>query len=358
MQSAFRHLSVIGLACALVACGGGGDDEENQTQASGTAANSEAPSGAKLANADHADEGNVETPVDGEATTQGLMDHIVGINPKSLAVIVRASGSVAGGIHPVMALRVNGVQVDQVTVNSVVKRDYVMVADIADGAKVELVFANDGGSNGEDRNLFVDTITLNGKLIAADAPGVVFDHGKGEAAFDGKEMMSGQKSIWWNGALRFTAGAVGETFPRSKRIGLYCYEKVYGYYTMHASFCSNRLSELGLNGDGYVLDRMASYLDNVPTEGTLPLHRYFKNGDRLYTTNFADIGLGDGGGGGWTYEGIMGHCKTAPAPDTQPLYRFTMAGRLHFFTKRKEGAIYSNAYDSEGIACHPYTKPR
>ncbi len=123
-------------------------------------------------------------------------------------VVVRAWGSLAGNVGPVMQLRVNGTVVGSVEVRAAAYENYSFsVPPIAAGAKVELVFNNDGGGNGEDRNLFVESVTINGVTTASTAAGVTFDRGPNAQAFDGQDVLPGLATLWWNGALRFTASA-------------------------------------------------------------------------------------------------------------------------------------------------------
>jgi hypothetical protein len=59
---------------------------------------------------------------------------------------------------------------------------------------------------GQDRNLFVESISVNGQTIASTAPGVTFDRATADpaTAFDDQDVIVGTDSLWWNGALRFT----------------------------------------------------------------------------------------------------------------------------------------------------------
>jgi hypothetical protein len=124
------------------------------------------------------------------------------------AVTVRARGNLARDVGPLMELRVNGEVVASAEVRATAYEDHrFTVPAIAAGAKVDVVFNNDLMSGGEDRNLYVESITLNGATIAANAAGVTFDRGAGALAFDGKDVLPGLRTLYWNGALRFTAGA-------------------------------------------------------------------------------------------------------------------------------------------------------
>lgn len=122
----------------------------------------------------------------------------------SNSVTVRASGTLAVGIGPRMELRVNGALVGSREVRAEGLEDYQFPnISVPPGALLDIVFTNDYYRPGGDRNLFVDSITVNGQTIPATAPGVTFDRGSGAEAFDGKDVLPGLKTLNWNGSLRF-----------------------------------------------------------------------------------------------------------------------------------------------------------
>jgi len=67
------------------------------------------------------------------------------------------------------------------------------------------VFTNDGANGTEDRNLYVDSLSVNGATLLPTSPGVTVDIGTGAAAFDGINVLPGRTDILWNAALRFFA---------------------------------------------------------------------------------------------------------------------------------------------------------
>lgn len=71
---------------------------------------------------------------------------------------------------------------------------------------IEIAFSNDAAvaSPAQDRNLYINAITLNGQNIASTADGVYYDIGIGVSASDGSNMLPGQTVMPWNGALRFS----------------------------------------------------------------------------------------------------------------------------------------------------------
>jgi hypothetical protein len=130
-------------------------------------------------------------------------------------IIVRASGSMLNNVGPKFQLRVNNVVQGDVEVKSSTPQDYSFTLNsrMPAGAKVEVVFYNDDYANGQDRNLYVDSIGINGYLIPSTAPGVVFDRGSGAQAFDNLDVIRGRRDLLWNGALRFRSRATAPAPP-------------------------------------------------------------------------------------------------------------------------------------------------
>ena len=76
------------------------------------------------------------------------------------------------------------------------------------GDRIDVLFTNDGGTNGEDRNLFVTSVTARGQVLLPGDAGAILDVGSGAQAFDGKETMpAGTYGGWipWNAAMRLVA---------------------------------------------------------------------------------------------------------------------------------------------------------
>lgn len=172
---------------SLAACGGGG----GETSGSGVATPS---SGTELA----------ASKAVTVAATSGS------------SIVVRARASLAGGIGANMVVRADGQVIGSVIVsNTAAYQDYVFSAPTAltAGSGVDVVFTNDGvtvvnGVRTEDRNLFVESITVDGRApLASNASGVTIDKGAGNAAFDGIDVIPGQSVIPWNAALRYVLPA-------------------------------------------------------------------------------------------------------------------------------------------------------
>ena len=92
-----------------------------------------------------------------------------------------------------------------------------------------------------------------------------------------------------------------------------------------------------------------------PATGLVPLYRYSNSlghYDRFYTTNFGEIG--NGGFGGWNYEGIQCRVYTSQAAGTVPFYRYANPySGLHFYTVMNAD-LSRFGYHMEGVQCYVY----
>ena len=122
---------------------------------------------------------------------------------------VRARATLTAGVGPIMQVLVGGVQVGAIEVRAAAYTDFVfpLSAAVAAGARVDVVFTNDGGNATEDRNLYIESLKVNNATLLPTNAGVMVDIGTGAAAFDGVNTLPGQSDILWNAALRFTAPA-------------------------------------------------------------------------------------------------------------------------------------------------------
>jgi hypothetical protein len=116
-------------------------------------------------------------------------------------ITVMARGSLAANVGPIMEVRVEGVLVARTEVRAAQYQAYQFSTPnrLANGAKVDVAFVNDGVIGGADRNLYVQSVAVDGKGQASTAPGVVYDRG----AVDGIDVIAGREDMLWNGALRF-----------------------------------------------------------------------------------------------------------------------------------------------------------
>ena len=139
-----------------------------------------------------------------ELNTDALLGKIAESAPVATAqtggttITVNASGSAAGGGNAHFTLLVDGETVGQATVNPAAK-DYSFTTDLtADQAhRVQIQYDNDTVVNGQDRNLFVNEVTINGHAVTPTAANVTYDKG----ALDGKDVAKGQADLWWSGTL-------------------------------------------------------------------------------------------------------------------------------------------------------------
>ncbi|MEF7612935.1 DUF1800 family protein [Aquincola sp. MAHUQ-54] len=118
---------------------------------------------------------------------------------------LRAWADLAADVGAQMQLRVDGQVIGTVEVRSTAASDYrFTVPALQAGSKVEVVFLNDGGGNGQDRNLHVGSLASGSQTVTPQAAGAVFDRGGGALAFDGLDLLPAQSGLYWSGALRLT----------------------------------------------------------------------------------------------------------------------------------------------------------
>jgi Ca-dependent carbohydrate-binding module xylan-binding/Lactonase, 7-bladed beta-propeller len=147
-------------------------------------------------------------------------------NGNADTVTVRGGATLAGGVGARMELRINGSLVANRMVTSIASTDMVFqTPTIKPGDRIDLVFTNDDTVNGEDRNLFVESITAAGVTLPSTAPQVIIDQGDGALAFDGLEITPAASIggwIPWNAAMRFTvpSGGTGDTVTVQARATL------------------------------------------------------------------------------------------------------------------------------------------
>ncbi|MES2716496.1 MAG: DUF1800 family protein [Pseudomonadota bacterium] len=124
-------------------------------------------------------------------------------SPAPSTLVVRARGTPAGGVAPVMVVRVNGQTLGSVSVASTQYSNHgFALPALPAGAVVDVVFTNDAGINGEDRNLHVAYLQ-HGSQVVMPVPGnATIDRGTGAAAFDGVDTLPGSGNLFWNAALR------------------------------------------------------------------------------------------------------------------------------------------------------------
>lgn len=114
------------------------------------------------------------------------------------AILVNAKGTAAAGVNAHFTLLVDGHAVGSATVGAAAKNYAFTATVLADSAhKVQIQYDNDGFAGGQDRNLFVNSVSVNGHSYAATDAAVTYDKG----ALDGHDVVKGQSGLWWNGTL-------------------------------------------------------------------------------------------------------------------------------------------------------------
>lgn len=145
----------------------------------------------------------------GTTATPTVPDPAPGPNPgpgtpatATAAILVNAKGTAAAGVNAHFTLLVDGHAVGGATVGAAAKT-YAFTATVsADSAhKVQVQYDNDGFAGGQDRNLFVNSVSVNGHSYAATDAAVTYDKG----ALDGHDVVKGQSGLWWNGTLAVAA---------------------------------------------------------------------------------------------------------------------------------------------------------
>lgn len=184
------------------------------------------------------------------------------------ALTVRARGSLANGVAPWMNVRLNDRSIAQVSVRNTEYHDYTfhLPPGLPPESKLDLVFENDEVMGAEDRNLFVDSITVNGRPYQSTASSVTYDVG----AIDGMHVLAGREDLLWNGALRFTlAPAVpsprpGDTPPSGYTLCALEDQTCRVDGTAHVIYGTNSTWTTPRSVTGSIGCNSATFSDNVP----------------------------------------------------------------------------------------------
>lgn len=118
-----------------------------------------------------------------------------------IPLVVRASGTPTAGVAPDFTLIVDNTVVGHAAVTTT-PSDYTFNVSLAPGRAhdIQVRFDNDAVVNGQDRNLFLRSITVNGQTIAATSSHEVY-HAPGVGDFPGSGRM------YWNGSAEFSLPA-------------------------------------------------------------------------------------------------------------------------------------------------------
>ena len=119
-------------------------------------------------------------------------------------IVVNASASLAGGIGAHFNLVVDGNTIGGATVGTA-PQGFSFNTSLATGQghDIQVVFDNDAFTGGEDRNLFLQSIAINGNVIPATSNLEVY-----HAPFNpGPGDLIGNGNMYWNGAAEFNLPA-------------------------------------------------------------------------------------------------------------------------------------------------------
>lgn len=120
-------------------------------------------------------------------------------------IVITAAGMQAGGVWPHFKVLVDGVVIGEAYASTTGNKAYTFTTSVAlnAGHKIQIQYDNDAIVNGVDRNLIVDSISINGNKVDPTASMVTIDRG----ALDGKDVIAGQKGMWWDGTMIVDAPA-------------------------------------------------------------------------------------------------------------------------------------------------------
>ncbi len=191
------------MGALLAGCGGGGGDEtETPAAVSTPAPAAPAPQVPEVAASAPAPDVVAAAPV-----------------PKQPLLVVRARADLAGGIGAQMEVRLNGQLLGTATVASTTPADYSFTppAVLAEGARIDITFTNDGLVGTEDRNLHVHYVSDGDRFLLPNTASAVIDRGAGAAAFDGTNTVAGQSAIYGAASLRLQWPAAATATDQSAR---------------------------------------------------------------------------------------------------------------------------------------------
>lgn len=158
--------------------------------------------------------GNAGTPADESESIEIFQATKAALKPEKVMmavqsgstgsqIVVQARAALAGNTGAQIEVRVDGALVATTEVRSATFADLTFQIASTDGVGIiDVVYVNDGTAPGEDRNLWVKSITVNGTVYAAKDAAMSYDVGIGAAAFDGQNTLPGQEGLFWNGSLR------------------------------------------------------------------------------------------------------------------------------------------------------------
>ena len=200
-RSSIALPTALALLALLTACGGASDEPTSDTLSAPAVADT-------AAIADAPDTALTAAP--NSSAPEGKKQILAAASPGTTAIVytsltVRAYGTLAGNVGPVMQVRKDGVLVGSTEVRATTPTSYTFwVPNLQPGSRVDVVFTNDAVINGQDRNLYVAYLQSGGTTQLPVGPNTLIDRGPGALAFDGIDVWPGGAALSWTGALRVT----------------------------------------------------------------------------------------------------------------------------------------------------------
>ncbi|MGE3623650.1 MAG: cellulase family glycosylhydrolase [Bdellovibrionales bacterium] len=119
-------------------------------------------------------------------------------------VSIVASGDKANNVYPQMVVYADGQKITTVSVTAARSSNSWQTVSLSLASypqKMAIAFTNDGGSGGQNRNLYIQTLTVNG--VSYSPTQAVYDRGSYTWTMT-SNTMAGQGAMYWNGKLVFT----------------------------------------------------------------------------------------------------------------------------------------------------------
>ena len=205
--SLFRHgrcWPVLGALLWLVGCGGGGGGADGTEAPSSAAASppvvdaSNPPTTQTAVTGGNA-AGTTDTSSPGTALAALTAPPPAPAPAPTPTLTLRVRADLAGGVGPVLQVRINGVAVASFEVKSTSwTQQSVTAPGLAAGANVDVVFTNDAVINGQDRNLYLGHLASGDTVVLPAASGHRYDRGGGDDAFDGIDTLDGRGELHWS----------------------------------------------------------------------------------------------------------------------------------------------------------------
>jgi len=193
----------LAITTLLAGCGGGGGGGVSDGGTVATAPAAAATSATATAAPGVGEGTAVATSAPGNTADAGTA--AASTRAPATPLTLRARGTLAGGIGPVVQIRVAGQVVATIEVKATAFTDYSFdVSPVPPGTLVDIVFTNDAAINGQQRDLFVAYVGQGTTVALPRTVLAVYDRGSGAKAFDGLDVIAGQGEMYWGGALRIT----------------------------------------------------------------------------------------------------------------------------------------------------------